>query len=34
MGNDGHTASLFPGSAQLAEATDMHSGKTCMAVTP
>lgn len=34
MGNDGHTASLFPGSAQLAAATDMSSGKTCMAVTP
>lgn len=34
MGNDGHTASLFPGSAQLAAATDMNSGKNCMAVTP
>ena len=34
MGNDGHTASLFPGSAQLAAATDMHSGRICMAVTP
>ena len=34
MGNDGHTASLFPGSTQLAAATDMNSGKTCMAVTP
>ncbi|RWX47327.1 Glucosamine-6-phosphate isomerases/6-phosphogluconolactonase, partial [Candidatus Electrothrix communis] len=34
MGNDGHTASLFPGSAQLAAATDMNSGKICMAVTP
>lgn len=34
MGNDGHTASLFPGSAQLAAATDMNSGKSCMAVTP
>ena len=34
MGNDGHTASLFPGSTQLAAATDMHSDKTCMAVTP
>ncbi|MCI5208793.1 MAG: 6-phosphogluconolactonase, partial [Candidatus Electrothrix sp. ATG2] len=33
MGNDGHTASLFPGSAQLAAATAMHSGTTCMAVT-
>uniref|UniRef100_UPI004056B5E3 6-phosphogluconolactonase n=1 Tax=Candidatus Electrothrix sp. TaxID=2170559 RepID=UPI004056B5E3 len=34
MGNDGHTASLFPGSPQLAAATDMNSGKSCMAVTP
>lgn len=34
MGTDGHTASLFPGSPQLAAATDMTSGKTCMAVTP
>jgi 6-phosphogluconolactonase len=34
MGNDGHTASLFPGSSQLIAATDMHSGKNCMAVTP
>ncbi len=34
MGNDGHTASLFPGSTQLAAATDMNSGKTCLAVTP
>ena len=34
MGNDGHTASLFPGSAQLTAATDMNSGKTCMAITP
>ena len=34
MGNDGHTASLFPGSPQLAAATDMHSGKICMALTP
>ncbi|MCI5167180.1 MAG: 6-phosphogluconolactonase [Candidatus Electrothrix sp. GM3_4] len=34
MGNDGHTASLFPGSAQLAAATDMNSDKSCMAVTP
>jgi len=34
MGNDGHTASLFPGSAQLGAATDMNSGKNCMAVTP
>ncbi|MBW2072753.1 MAG: 6-phosphogluconolactonase [Deltaproteobacteria bacterium] len=34
MGKDGHTASLFPGAAQLAAATDMMSGRTCMAVTP
>ena len=34
MGNDGHTASLFPGSTQLGAATDMQSGKNCMAVTP
>lgn len=34
MGNDGHTASLFPGSTQLTAATNMHSGKNCMAVTP
>ena len=25
MGNDGHTASLFPGAEKLAEATDMES---------
>ena len=34
MGNDGHTASLFPGARQLAAATAMDSGKICMAVTP
>ena len=34
MGDDGHTASLFPGAEQLAAATDMNSGRTCMAVTP
>lgn len=34
MGNDGHTASLFPGSAQLVAATDMNSGTVCMATTP
>ncbi len=34
MGNDGHTASLFPGAEQLAAATAMDSGATCMAVTP
>ncbi|CAK8711842.1 MAG: 6-phosphogluconolactonase [Candidatus Electronema aureum] len=34
MGNDGHTASLFPCAAQLAHATDMHCGKLCTAVRP
>ena len=34
MGNDGHTASLFPGARQLAAVTAMDSGKICMAVTP
>jgi len=34
MGNDGHTASLFPGSAQLEAATAMDSGQLCMACTP
>jgi 6-phosphogluconolactonase len=34
MGNDGHTASLFPGSSRLAAATDLDSGRICMAVTP
>jgi 6-phosphogluconolactonase len=34
MGNDGHTASLFPGAEQLTQATDMESGRTCMAITP
>ncbi|XOF35156.1 MAG: 6-phosphogluconolactonase [Candidatus Electrothrix sp. YB6] len=34
MGNDGHTASLFPGADRLAAATDMDSGRICMAVTP
>jgi 6-phosphogluconolactonase len=34
MGNDGHTASLFPGAAQLAKAVDMHSGMFCAAITP
>ncbi|HHB75008.1 MAG TPA: 6-phosphogluconolactonase [Desulfobulbus sp.] len=34
MGNDGHTASLFPASQQLAAATAMDSGKICMAITP
>jgi 6-phosphogluconolactonase len=35
MGNDGHTASLFPCAvAQLAHATDMHCGKLCTKVSP
>ena len=34
MGNDGHTASLFPGAEKLAQATDMNSGKICIAISP
>ena len=34
MGGDGHTASLFPGAKKLAAATDMNSGRTCMALAP
>ncbi|WP_417913733.1 6-phosphogluconolactonase [Candidatus Electronema sp. JM] len=34
MGNDGHTASLFPCAAQLAHAADMNCGKLCAAVRP
>ncbi len=34
MGEDGHTASLFPGAAQLSNALDMVSGRLCMAMTP
>ena len=34
MGGDGHTASLFPGAKKLAMATDMNSGRTCMALAP
>lgn len=34
MGNDGHTASLFPGATQLAQAADMHCGKLCTALRP
>ena len=34
MGGDGHTASLFPGAPELAAATDMDSGRLCLAVTP
>lgn len=34
MGDDGHTASLFPGAGRLHEAVDMHSGRSCIALTP
>lgn len=34
LGNDGHTASLFPGAARLELATNMDSGKICLAITP
>ncbi len=34
MGEDGHTASLFPCSAQLQAGLDMHSGHTYIAVSP
>ncbi len=34
MGGDGHTASLFPGAKKLPAATDMNSGRTCMALAP
>lgn len=34
MGQDGHTASLFPGAAKLPGATDMDSGKLCMSIAP
>jgi 6-phosphogluconolactonase len=34
MGNDGHTASLFPGAKELALALDLHSPALVRAVTP
>jgi 6-phosphogluconolactonase len=34
MGDDGHTASLFPGSTALAAGLDLNSGRSCIAVTP
>lgn len=34
MGDDGHTASLFPGARRLPEAVDMRSGFNCMSISP
>ena len=34
MGNDGHSASLFPGAEKLVAATDMKSGIVCMGIAP
>lgn len=34
MGNDGHTASLFPFADALGVGLDMQSGRSCVAVTP
>ncbi len=34
LGEDGHTASLFPGAENLAAATNMQSGKICMGISP
>ncbi|HUO92600.1 MAG TPA: 6-phosphogluconolactonase [Rhizomicrobium sp.] len=34
MGNDGHTASLFPGAKELAAALDLHSPSLVRAITP
>ena len=34
MGDDGHTASLFPGASALASGLDLNSGRSCLAVTP
>ena len=34
MGDDGHTASLFPGATALAAGLDLDSGRSCIAVTP
>lgn len=34
MGNDGHTASFFPGAEELNKALDMQSDRHCIAITP
>ena len=34
MGDDGHTASLFPQAPQLAQALDLNSGRSCMILDP
>lgn len=34
MGDDGHTASLFPGATNLFPALEMKSGRLCMGMTP
>ncbi|MDJ0874189.1 MAG: 6-phosphogluconolactonase [Desulfobacterales bacterium] len=34
MGDDGHTASLFPGAQQLSRATDLRGVQTCMGIAP
>jgi 6-phosphogluconolactonase len=34
MGDDGHTASLFPGATALAAGLDLDSGRSCIAVMP
>jgi 6-phosphogluconolactonase len=34
MGEDGHTASLFPGADKLDQALNMNSGRTAIAITP
>ena len=34
MGEDGHTASLFPCSEQVNDGLSMNSGRTCIAVQP
>ena len=34
MGDDGHTASLFPGATALASGLDLNSGRSCIAVMP